>query len=184
MRSPYLSGKKLYLRGVEKEDLEKFVPWINDQEVTHYMFMGNRPAHLEVLIEQWEREIRNPNEAIFAIIDKKEDTLIGSAGLYQINNISRASEFRIIIGEKRFWKKGYGSETAGLLLEYGFEKLNLNKIWLGVNAENLAAGRSYEKAGFVKEGVLRQEIFRNNRYYDAIRMSILRAEYEKQKKNR
>lgn len=182
MKSPYLLGEKVYLRGVEKEDLGKFVSWINDSEVTYYMFMGDRPAHLELLIEQWEKEIKNPNEVVFAVIDKKENIIVGSAGLYQINWISRASEYRIIIGDKRFWKKGYGTKIAELLFRYGFEKLNLNKIWLGVNSENSAAVRSYEKAGFIKEGILRQEIFRNNRFYDAIRMSILREEYEKQKK--
>ncbi|MDD5450222.1 MAG: GNAT family protein [Candidatus Omnitrophica bacterium] len=177
MNAQFIPGKDLYLRGIEKKDLEKIVNWINDPEVTHYLFMGDRPAHLELLQEQWEKEIRNPNEVSFAIVEKKADKMIGWCGLYTINWISRAAEYRIFIGDKKYWNKGVGTETAGLLLRYGFEKLNLNKVYLGVNAAHKGAVTSYEKAGFVKEGVLREEIFRNNRYYDAIRMSVLRKEY-------
>ena len=67
------------------------------------------------------------------------------------------------------------------MIDYGFDKLNLNKIWLGVNSENKAAVKSYKAAGFVEEGVLRQEIYRNGRYYDATRMSILREEFHAKK---
>ncbi len=179
MKSPFIAGERLNLRGIERKDLQKFVSWIDDSEVTHYMFMGASPTYIELLIEQWENQIRNPNEVIFGIVDKKEDLLIGSTGLYQINWISRSAEYRIIIGEKKFWDKGYGTETAKLLIRYAFEKLNLNRVWLGVNAENVAAVKSYEKVGFAKEGVLRKDLFRNNKYYDVIRMSILREEYEK-----
>jgi RimJ/RimL family protein N-acetyltransferase len=63
------------------------------------------------------------------------------------------------------------------MLRYGFELLNFNRIWLGVNASHTIAVDSYMKSGFVKEGLLRQEIYRNSRYYDAVRLSILRDEY-------
>ena len=178
MRNQFIVGAKVYLRGLEKEDLAAIVGWINDSEVTRYMVMGERPAHIELLTEEWEAQIRNHNEIVFAVCDKKKGVMAGTAGLYSINWIARSAEFRIFMGDKKIWNKGMGTETASLIIEYGFEKLNLNKIWLGVNEENKGALRSYEKAGFVKEGVLRQEVFRNNRYYDAVRMSVLRKEYE------
>ena len=56
--------------------------------------------------------------------------------------------------------------------------LSNNRIWLGVNAANERAVRAYEKAGFVKEGLLRQEQFRNGRYDDVVRMAVLRDEYK------
>lgn len=175
----FLSGEKVYLRGFEREDLKNLYEWINDIKVTHYMFMGERPAIMKRLEENWEREIASPNDVVFAIVDAKKELTIGSAGLYVINFISRHAEFRIIIGEKEYWDKGVGTEVCRLMLEYAFSKLNLNKVWLGVNADNVRAVRSYEKAGFVKEGLLRQEIYRNGRYYDAVRMSILREEFGK-----
>lgn len=173
----FLSGEKVILRGFEKEDIKYLYNWINNSEVTHYMFMGERPAIMERLTENWEKEVKSSSDIVFAIIERKHDRVIGSAGLYSINCISRHAEFRIIIGEKDFWSKGIGSEVAIIVIEYAFNKLNLNKIWLGVNADNAGAVKSYEKAGFVREGILRQEIYRNGRYYDAVRMSVLREEF-------
>lgn len=183
MRHPFLIGKKLYLRGLEKADLGKnMFQWANDAEVTHYMFMGSRPNSMELLEEEYDKLIRSANDVAFAMIDKKTGTHIGNAGLYVINWISRAAEYRIIIGEKKFWNKGYGQEAANLIVEYGFDKLNLNRIWLGVNADHAKGVRSYEKSGFKREGLLRQEIYRNGRYYDAVRMSILRSEFYARRK--
>ncbi|MBI4833601.1 MAG: GNAT family N-acetyltransferase [Planctomycetes bacterium] len=179
-----MPGKKSYLRGIEKEDLPILARWINDSKVTHYMFMGSRPAVLDRLLEQWEHETKSEHDIVFTIVSRKGEKIIGSAGLYTINWISRSAEFRVIIGETLYWDKGIGVEITKLLTEYGFSKLNLNKVWLGVNASNLAAVKCYEKAGFIREGVLREEIYRNNQYYNAIRMSILRKEFYAQKGRR
>ena len=178
MKSPFIVGKKLYLRGLEKDDLRgNMFRWANDSEVTYYIYTGLMPNSIELMEEEYNRLIRSDKDVIFAICDKKTDTHIGNVGLYTINWIARSVEYRIIIGEKKFWGKGYGTESARLVIDYGFNKLNLNKIWLGVNAENKAAVKSYKNAGFAHEGVLREEIYRNGKYYDAIRMSILRKEY-------
>ncbi len=177
MKAPFIIGQRIYLTGINKENLSNIVKWANDSEVTHYLFMGDRPAHIELLTEQWEKEIRNPNEVAMAIVDKKKDKIIGWTGLYSINWISRSAEYRVFIGERQYRNRGIGTEVAKLMLNYGFEKLNLNKIWLGVNAAHKGAVRSYEKAGFVREGILREEIFRNNQYYNAVRMSVLKKEY-------
>ena len=183
MYHPFIVGKNVYLRGLEKGDLKSnYFQWANDAEVTHYMEMGLKPNNFEQLEIEYNELIKSKNDIVFVIVDIKTDILIGSCGLYCINWISRKAEYRIIIGEKEYWNKGFGSEVAKLLIQYGFEKLNLNKIWLGVNSENKGAEKSYVKAGFIREGILRQEIHRNNRYYDAVRMSILREEYKNGKK--
>jgi ribosomal-protein-alanine N-acetyltransferase len=185
MNHPFIIGEKIYLRGLEKNDLiGNMFQWANDNEVTYYMFMGDRPNSLEKLEKEYDEIINSNNNVVFAIIEKKNDTHIGNTGLYQINWISRAAELRIIIGEKEFWNKRYGTEATKLIVEYGFEKLNLNKVWLGVNAEHIGAVKAYENAGFVREGILRREIYRNGRYYDAIRMSILGEEYSAHKEKK
>jgi len=177
LKNPFIVGEQVYLRGLELGDLENLVCWMNNSEVTYYLFMGDRPANLERLKEQFERERRSQNDIVFAVMHKESDTHIGWTGLYTINWISRSAEFRNFIGEKTHWNKGIGTEVAKLLIKYAFNKLNLNKVWLGVNTEHKGAIRSYEKAGFVREGILRQEIYRNGKYYDAVRMSIVRQEY-------
>jgi ribosomal-protein-alanine N-acetyltransferase len=179
MKAPFMMGQQVYLRGLERSDLAAMVDWINDNEVTRLLFMGDRPANLELLEEQWEQEQRSQNEVVFAVCGKEDDTFIGTTGLYSINWIMRTAEFRIFLGNKAYWNRGIGTECTKLMVVYGFEKLNLNRIWLGVNADNIGGVRAYEKAGFVREGILRQEQYRNFRYYDVVRMSMLRSEYEK-----
>jgi len=178
MYHPFIAGEKIYLRGLEKSDLTgNMFQWANDSEVTYYMFMGAMPNTIELLEEEYEQLVKSKNDVVFAVIEKETDIHVGNVGLYVINWITRSAEFRIIIGEKEYWKKGYGTEATKLTVDYGFGKLNLNKVWLGVNAAHKDAIKAYEKAGFVHEGILRQEIYRNGEYYDAVRMSILREGY-------
>ena len=102
---------------------------------------------------------------------------IGYAGLYDQHPTCHRAEFRVLLGERDFWGKGYGTEVTELLTFYGFDRLDLHRVYLGVVADNAGAVRAYEKAGFVREGVLRDEVYRNSRFYDGIRMGLLRQEY-------
>lgn len=182
MRTPFITGDRVSLRGLEREDLKgNMFNWANDSEVTYYMWTGLKPNSTEALEQEYEQLIHSKNDVAFALVDKETSTHIGNVGLYSINWVYRSAEYRILIGEKDYWNKGYGKEAADLTIQYGFDKLNLNKIWLGVNAEQENAVKSYQNAGFVREGILRQEIYRNGKYYDAIRMSVLREEYDERK---
>ncbi len=176
--APFLTGEKVYLRGVDRRDLSAMAAWSNDHEVTRLMYMGARPANVELLEEEWAREQRDPSVAVFAVCRRQDNRFIGTTGLYGIHWIMRSGEFRIFLGDKTQWNQGLGTECAQLLILYGFEKLNLNRVWLGVNADNAAGIRAYEKAGFLREGLLRQEQYRNFRYYDVVRMGLVREDYE------
>jgi RimJ/RimL family protein N-acetyltransferase len=68
-----------------------------------------------------------------------------------------------------------------LLLQYGFGTLNLNRIFLRVDAENLGGIRAYEKAGFIHEARLREADFRDGRYSDDLIMSVLRSDWTPEK---
>lgn len=173
----FLAGERLVLRPLTPEDASILAPWMNDDEVTYFMFTGQRPITVGQLSEEIRRQAENPAHAVFLIEDRATRKPIGYAGLYDIHPTARKAEFRILLGAKEFWNKGYGTEVTELLTFYGFDRLNLNKVWLGVTGDNIGAVRAYEKAGFKAEGRLRQELYRNSRYYDAIRMSVLRDEY-------
>mgnify|MGYP001173869309 CR=1 FL=1 len=184
MHHPYIVGKRLYLRGIEKEDLlGTMFQWPNDPEITHYMVMGAVPNAGSIycswnsLEEEYEKLRKSETDIVFAIVDKESDTMIGVIGLYDLSWIPRRAELRIVIGETDFWGKGYGTEATKLVVEYAFEKLNLNKVYLGVNAEHKRAIKVYRTAGFIEEGILRKEQYRNGNYYDVVRLSILREEY-------
>lgn len=184
MHHAFIVGKKIYLRGIEKDDISgNMSQWANDSEVTHYMVMGTVPNSGSIFCswdsveDEYERLKKSRNDIVFAIVDKKTDTMIGVTGLYDISWIPRAAEFRIAIGEKSFWGKGYGTEATKLIVEYAFDKLNLNQVHLGVNAEDERANKCYKNAGFLFEGTKRESVYRNGRYYDLNLYSILRSEY-------
>jgi [ribosomal protein S5]-alanine N-acetyltransferase len=176
--APFIQGHRVSLRGLERKDLKLMSEWLNDADVTRLLFMGLFPPNFEALIAQWERDRSNAEEVTFAVCDRDSNRLVGTAGLYRIHWVMRTGEFRVFLGDKKVWNRGLGTECAKLMVVYGFEKLNLNKVWLGVNAENVGGVKAYQKAGFVHEGVSRQEQYRNFQYYDVIRMSLLRSEYE------
>ncbi len=174
---PFLSGTVVYCRGLTEEDAAAMSEWLNDDEVTSLLFQGLRPLSARAVWEIWSKESQDPNTISLAVCRKADDAFVGTTGVYQIQWVTRSAEFRVFIGDKRFWNQGAGTECARLMAQYAFQKLNMNRVWLGVNAANERAVRAYEKAGFAREGVLRQEQYRNGQYYDVIRMGMLRDEY-------
>jgi RimJ/RimL family protein N-acetyltransferase len=82
-----------------------------------------------------------------------------------------------MIGEKDTWGKGYGFEASILILKYAFHELNLNRIFLTVREDNINAIKLYKKVGFKEEGLLRQQVYNNNKYINMIIMSILKDEF-------
>lgn len=170
-------GPSVSLRGLRRTDLEFYRSWLENPEATHFMESGWRPMPDSEMEAIFKSSTEAPDTAVFVIVDRASDTPVGICGLYLIQWICRRGEFRILIGDSRFLGKGLGTEAARLVVVYGFEKLNLETIYLGVNTENKRAIRSYENAGFTAEGVRRRLIYRNSRYYDALMMSILREEY-------
>jgi RimJ/RimL family protein N-acetyltransferase len=176
MNHPFITGKRLYLRGLERSDInETYLQWINNAEVTRYMVTGTFPSTMEKLEQYYQRMTTSPNHVILAIVDKESDKHIGNITLNNINWINRTADLGIMIGNKDFWGKGLGTEATKLMVQYAFEKLNLHKIWLGVHVSHEAAIRIYEKAGFEIEGRLRNHFYRDGKYHDMVIMGIIRG---------
>ena len=174
-----INGRHIRLRSVERSDLPRFHEWLNDAEVTEGLAL-----YLPLSMndeEQWFGKMlqMSQEERPLAIELKEEDKwrLIGNCGFFNLEWPNRSTEFGIFIGDKSLWNKGYGTEAVELLLEHGFETLNLNRIYLRVYSTNPRARRSYEKAGFILEGTLREALYRHGKYADIHIMSVLRAEW-------
>jgi len=114
---------------------------------------------------------------IFAIIDKDTDALIGNCSLFKIDHSDRKAEMGIFIGNKNYWDKGYGTEAMRLILDYGFNILNLHNIILNVHDSNKRALKAYEKVGFKYIGSRRESFIMGGRKYDEIFMDILEDEF-------
>ena len=178
MQAPFLIGDNVYLRAIEQEDAPHFVEWLNDPEVRCYLARSFPPLNLGREREWIEQLYKDQSRVVFGIVLKTSDKLIGSTGLEGIDWRSRRAGFGIAIGDKTQWSKGFGTEATKLIVRYGFDTLNLNRIFLHVFDHNPRAMRAYEKAGFVREGVLRQDRYIEGAYRDSIVMGILREEWE------
>ena len=172
-------GDRIRLRQAEHADLPTFVGWLNDPEVRHGIQM-----HLPMSMareEAWfEEMLKRPLDTQILVIEAKKGkswATIGTCGFHNIDTRVHSSEVGILIGDKTYWNKGYGTETMRLLLKHGFETLNLNRIDLMVYEDNPGALRAYEKAGFVLEGRLRQAHYSDGVYKDVLIMSVLRSEW-------
>ncbi len=177
MNSPFLIGTKVYLRPFEKSDAATLAPWFNDPEVTQTLLI-HRPvnvAHEEEFIQKAYTSDTDLNLGIVAVATEK---LIGTTALHRIESRHRHASFGLAIGEKGEWGKGYGTEAARLLLDHAFLTLNLNRVWLHVFEYNHRGLAVYERVGFRREGILRQDCFRAGKYWDTIVMGILREEWE------
>jgi diamine N-acetyltransferase len=173
-------GKRTRLRGIEREDLPRFVEWLNDPEVT-YGLMISTP--LSLAQEQgWFDNLRSrPAEEMPMGIEVQTPggwQLIGNLSLMNIDWKSRNAEVGIFIGDKRFWNQGYGRDAMVLMLRHAFFNLGLHRVFLRVYVTNPRAVHSYEKAGYVHEGLMRQAQFKDGKFIDVLLMSALASEWQ------
>ena len=170
-----LVGERIYLSPRNVEDVGIFTEWMNDFYVTDYIGRSHQTVTLQDEKEYLEKTDNNKN--VFAIIDPEKDEIIGNIGLHEIDKINRTATLGIFIGNRNYWSKGYGTEAIQLILDFGFNYLNLNNIDLALMEFNQRALNCYEKCGFKEIGRRRKNKFINGKYYDSILMDILAEEF-------
>lgn len=171
-------GEKIRLREYRKEDTAQALAYINDVEVKRLLNPGIPFLNTYEDEEKWITSLSaKKDEYSFAIETLDTGAYIGGCGINSIDWKNSVAVIGIFIGDKDYWSKGYGTDAMEVLIRFVFEQMNLHKIKLHVYSFNPRAIRCYEKCGFVKEGVLRQEVFRDGQYHDEIVMGLLREEY-------
>lgn len=170
-----LVGDRIYLSPRNSEDVEKFTEWMNDFQVTDYI--GRSGALMSLECEKRYLEENYNLEGTFAIVTLVENKIIGTIGLKDINTINRSAVLGIFIGDKDYLSQGYGTEAIRLILDFGFNYMNLHNIKLELISFNERALKCYKKCGFVETGRTRENVFVNGKYYDTISMDILSNEF-------
>jgi RimJ/RimL family protein N-acetyltransferase len=173
-----IHGATVLLRALEREDLPPLRSFVNDPEVMRFSNTF-RPISDEQQEAWWERTSRAADATWFGIEDIRSGRgkLVGTCCLVDVDWVSRVAELRIRIGAKGAWGHGLGTEACGLLVAFGFEHLNLGRIWLRVFGSNGRAIHLYEKLGFVTEGTLRRAAFIQGVTEDVVIMGLLREEW-------
>jgi RimJ/RimL family protein N-acetyltransferase len=181
-----IHGERVRLRATERDDVKKFYVWVNDPDVTKYLslYLPMSTVDEENWFDAMTRRDQSEKTLVIEMRDGENWKVIGNCGVFGIDPVNRFGELGIMLGEKDEWNKGYGTETMILLLRHCFDTLNLNRTYLQVYADNARAIRSYEKAGFVEEGRLREAVYRYGKYENVIIMSILRSEWLERKKEK
>jgi RimJ/RimL family protein N-acetyltransferase len=173
---PVLRGERVWLRALEKSDL--LGTSLDDVELAHYA--GFRRGFSRVEGERYAEHLatQGENEPNFAICLLGEDRTIGSCGLREVDKTNGSAEVSIFITAREDWSKGYGTDAMAALLDFAFGALRLERVWLRVFDYNERAARSYEKAGFVREALLRHDRFHRGVHHDTWLMGIIRSDWE------
>lgn len=164
------SGAGVYLRPMTYEDTDLIVAWRNSEAVRKnfiYQAPFTREGH-----ENWIRTMVETGKAVqMMICDIAGDKPLGSVYIRDIDRQHNKAEYGIFIGEASARGRGIGTAAARLMLRYCFEEEGLHRVYLRVFAGNLQAIRSYEKAGFVREGLLKDDVRIRGEYKDIVWMA-------------
>jgi len=171
-----LMGEKVNLRAVEPADFELLWRWLNVPDVMLYWGRpGNTESMPEVARREGEQATRGNSRKY--IIETKDGTPIGQVDYYDLDWQARSAWVSIMIGEQEYWSGGYGTNAMRTLLRYMFEELGLHRVTLTAHETNVRAQRSYEKNGFVCEGLLRDWAYFNGHWVNGVIMSVLAPEF-------
>ena len=169
-----IKGDRIYLSPIRIEDAELYVEWLNDKDIS-----DNLAKHSKVTTLEGEKAWiqKHADDYIFGIVLKEKNRLIGNVGLTEVDLIGRSATLGIFIGDKNEQNKGYGREAIKIILNYGFNTLNLNNIMLGVLSFNEKAIKTYKKVGFKTFGVRKSCVYKDGLFYDYIYMQILKDQF-------
>ncbi len=161
-----IEGSRIDLEPLSEKYLSKeYVSWLNDSEVCRYNSHGSSVYTLEQAKTYIQQSKSSESLIVFAISTRSNHQHIGNISL-RISWQNRSGEIAIIIGNKEFWGKSIGAEAYRLIIELGFNRLDLHRLWSGMASDNRAMVRIMEKLGFIREGRSREALFKDGRYLD------------------
>jgi ribosomal-protein-alanine N-acetyltransferase len=176
----YLKGKRISLHGLSPADLRADGPyysWLDDLSLDLFGERSDFPNNTQRMESYYAAACANDRLLLLGIFDNVSGQHIGNITLQQIDWIHRRAFLGYLIGDKAFAGKGIASEACLMILQYGFNKLNLERIWTTVALEHEASMRVAAKAGFQQEGQLRAHQLRNGKRRDMAVFGCLREEW-------
>ena len=172
-----IEGEKINLSPINSDDYEIYTNWMNNYDTAKFI-----TQYTNIITEKSEKDYleRIENEKYnFAIVVKENNKLVGNISLMDYDQLNQRAELGIFIGNSEDRHKGYGTEAIQLLLNYAFNYLNLNNIFLKVYDLNKNAINVYKKIGFKQIGKRHECFYFNGQLTDEIYMEILKKEYIK-----
>lgn len=165
---------EIKIRKFKEEDIPYKVKWIND-------YKNNKYLHYDLPLKEdktllWFNSIKDRKDRVDYTITYDGEP-VGLIGLINIDNKNRKAEYYITLGEEKYKGKGIAFVASDMLIKEGFNTYNLNKIYLYTEVENTSAQRLFERVGFIKEGLLREDLIQDGRKVDRFLYGLVVAEY-------
>ena len=175
---PFIEGTIINICPPNTEHINLYTKWMNSPKTRKYA-RYEFPQNLEEVKKMFEpKQERISSEIFFEIWHKADEKPIGYTGLIRIRWFDRSALLFYLIGETEYWGKRIATEAAKLVVDYGFNELNLNKIKATIFAPNQSSVRIVEKNGFTHELTLKREIYIDGEHVDALKYSILKKEWQ------
>ncbi|RKR43763.1 GNAT family protein [Paraburkholderia sp. BL17N1] len=172
-----MSDNTIFLREIERGDLSTINTWRADKTLVSHLGGAFRYVGTEIDSKWFDSYLGSrTNNVRLAVCLASTQEVVGVTYLLGIDWVSRCAEFSIQIGAETARGRGIGEAATRQTLEHAFGDLNLHRISLTVLASNARAIALYEKVGFRAEGLLRQAVFKGDRYLDVMPMAILAAD--------
>ena len=172
-----IKGKLVNLRALEYEDLDKLLNWRNNIELKRY-FREFKELN-SINQKNWFENIvlKSTNTIMFGIINENQE-LIGACGLTYIDWINRNADLSIYIGKDNVYIDDiFAFEACNLLLDYGFNELNLHRIYVEVYDIDIKKKKLLESLDFTHEGTHRETHWTEGKWCDSLYYSMLKSEY-------
>ena len=172
-----LETKRLILEPIGIEHCtETYLNWLNDSEV--YRWLETRGSQTMSMLREYIQQQMVNETYMWAIKIKNLKKHIGNIKVDPINDRHSLGEFGILMGDKSEWGKGYAGEASMEIMNYFFSKPEpLRKITLGVVDQNEAAVKLYKNLGFEIEGIYKNHVCYEDKYYTILRMSKFNPRY-------
>lgn len=175
MNEPY---NDVGLRLFQKSDIDLKVKWINDPDINKYLHY-DLPLCPDRTLNWFQSMINNSSreDYIYEIVENGVKVPLGLIGLIGIDKGNKKAEFYIVNGEKNYWGKGLASKATKAFLQHVFLKHDLNKVYLYTEVDNNSAQKLFEKIGFEKEGLLKEDLIHMGNKLDRFYYGIYREDF-------
>lgn len=171
----YIKNNEISLRKFEFTDIDNKVRWINNPSNNRFLHY-----HLPLTVEktsEWYEKIKNSDNRIDAVIEYS-GMPVGIIGLLNVDDVNRKAEYYICMGDEKFKGKGIAKKATLLLLDYAFDVLKLNRVYLYTEEENIHAQKLFKYVGFRREGLIKHDLIFEMRYVNRYIYGLTKEDFK------
>jgi len=175
-----LVGERVSLRPPQITDAHSIYEYARDEAISHFTTLPHpyKLEHAKKFIAKAHKDLKKHEAYALGIELNATTKIIGMVSLMDIDYKNKNAEIGYWLG-KKYWGQGLSDEAVELIIQFGFDKLKLEKIWARVSAPNERSSKLLERSGFKCEGRIRKAVFKHKQYFDEFAYGLLKEEYRK-----